>query len=120
LKNRVLVVDDEQGVREFYKDFLLDHGFEVLTAANAREGLRIADENELDIVIMDIDMPGLSGLDALKELREIDDKIPVLLLTAYERYKRNFASLYADEYIVKDKKPDFVLRKINERLKFSA
>jgi len=120
LKNRVLVVDDEQGVREFYKDFLMDNGFEVLTATNAREGLKIAGNNNLDVVLMDIDMPGLSGLDALKELREIDDKIPVLLLTAYERYKRNFASLYADEYIVKDKKPDFVLRKINERLKFSA
>lgn len=120
MKNRVLVVDDEQGVREFYKNFLLDNGFEVLTAANARDGLKIARDNNLDIVLMDIDMPGLSGLDALKELRKIDDNIPVFLLTAYERYKRNFVSLYADEYIVKDKKPDFVLRKINERLRFSA
>lgn len=120
MKTRVLIVDDEEGVREFYKDFLLEHGFEVLTASNAREGLRITEENHLDVVLMDIDMPGLSGLDALKELREIDDKIPVLLLTAYERFKRNFSSLYADEYIVKDKKPDFVLRKIYERLSFSA
>ncbi len=120
MKEKVLVVDDEKGIREYYKDLLQENGYEVYTAKNAKDGLQVASENELDLILLDINMPDLNGLDALKKIKEMDARIPVFLLTAHEKYKRNFASLYAEEYIVKDKKPDFIVRKIGEKLRSTA
>ncbi len=111
---KVLVVDDEFSIREYYKEFLCDNGFEAIMASGGQEGLELFKSENPDLVLLDISMPDINGMDILKEMKKINDKIPVFLLTAYEQYKRNFASLYAEEYLVKNKRPDLILKKIKE------
>ncbi len=110
----ILVVDDELGLREYYKDFLSENGYNVIVASNGKEGIDAFVENSPDLVLLDISMPDINGMVILKEMKKINDKIPVFLLTAYEEYKRNFATLYAEEYLIKNKKPEIILRKIKE------
>ncbi|TCK61699.1 response regulator [Seleniivibrio woodruffii] len=113
---RILIIDDEQHIREHYCKLLTDKGFHVDTAENGTSGLAKFREGEYDLVLLDVNMPDKSGLEVLKEIKGIKDSQVVFLLTAYEEYKRNFASLYAEEYFTKDKKIEILLRRINEHL----
>ncbi|MDK2791460.1 MAG: two-component system, OmpR family, response regulator Irr [Deferribacteres bacterium] len=116
MKNKVLIIDDDYSVREFYKTFLVENGYEVLTAEDGNEGYEVFKNNKPDLILLDISMPQKNGLDVLREIREVDEDIPVFLLTAYEEHKRNFASLYADEYFVKTKKPSLILDRMKKTI----
>jgi DNA-binding NtrC family response regulator len=80
---RVLVVDDEKLIRWSFQEKLAPDGYEVLTAGTAEEGLAIVEREGPDVVFLDIRLPGLSGLDALARLREIDDTCTVVMISAY-------------------------------------
>jgi two-component system response regulator AtoC len=80
---RVLVVDDEKLIRWAFKEKLEPDGYEVLTAESAEEGLKLVEREGPDVVFLDIRLPGMSGLDALERLREIDDTCVVIMITAY-------------------------------------
>ncbi|MBI5480751.1 MAG: sigma-54-dependent Fis family transcriptional regulator [Deltaproteobacteria bacterium] len=80
---RVLVVDDEKLIRWSFKETLEPDGYEVLTAETAEEGLTLVEHEGPDVVFLDIRLPGMSGLEALKKLREIDDTCAVIMITAY-------------------------------------
>lgn len=116
MATNILIVDDDPSIRAYYKDLLEANGYTVFTACDAMDGNRAFREVNPNVVLLDIDMPGKSGLDLLREIKDMRDDLPVFLLTAHEDYKRNFASLYAEEYITKNKKPDLLLRKLQEYL----
>jgi EAL domain-containing protein (putative c-di-GMP-specific phosphodiesterase class I) len=78
---RVLLVDDSELVRRAYGDFLSSCGFEVQTAGGAEEALGYAQRAPFDVVLSDISMPGMSGIDFLKSLRKLDLDVPVVLMT---------------------------------------
>jgi two-component system response regulator PilR (NtrC family) len=80
---RVLVVDDEAGMRDFLALLLEGEGFEVATAADGGEALRLFDERPADLVISDIRMPKMDGVALLGDLRQRDPALPVVLVTAY-------------------------------------
>jgi two-component system response regulator AtoC len=80
---RVLVVDDEKLIRWSFKETLEPDGYEVLTAGTAEEGLKLVESEGPDVVFLDIRLPGMSGLEALRKLREIDDTCAVVMITAY-------------------------------------
>ncbi len=80
---RVLVVDDEAGMRDFLALLLEGEGFEVATAAEGGEALRLFDERPADLVISDIRMPKMDGVALLADLRQRDPSVPVVLVTAY-------------------------------------
>ena len=80
---RVLVVDDEAGMREFLTLLLEAEGFDVATAADGGEALRVFDERPADLVISDIRMPKMDGVALLTGLRQRDPSLPVILVTAY-------------------------------------
>lgn len=109
-------MDDEEHIREHYQQLLSDKGFDVVTAHDGESGLETFRNGEFDLVLLDVNMPDKSGLEVLKEIKMIKERQVVFLLTAYEEYKRNFASLYAEEYFTKDKKIEILLRRINEHL----
>src|ERR1019366_3146004 len=79
---RVLIIDDEPSVLRVIGLLLERHGFAVASASNAREGLSLLAESGFDVVLSDIIMPELSGLDFLRELRQHDLDVPVILMTA--------------------------------------
>lgn len=81
---RVLIVEDEKMLAEMYSDKFKHEGFEVLLADDGEKGLKMALEEEPDILILDILLPKKEGVDVLKEIRESGDwgkKIPIIMLT---------------------------------------
>jgi len=80
---RVLVVDDERSIRELLEIFLKKEGFEVRTASAAVEALELARSAEFDLIVSDIKMPGMSGIELLRELRDTTFNGQFILLTAF-------------------------------------
>jgi two-component system, response regulator, stage 0 sporulation protein F len=98
---KLLVVEDDPNQRRLYEQELEDEGYEVRTAACGKEALAEISKERPDLVIMDISMPGMDGIEALGKVLGVDNTIPVILNTAYANYKDNFLSWAADAYVVK-------------------
>lgn len=100
---RILVIDDDPAVTSVLKRGLSYEGFAVDTASHGAEGLTLARERPPDLVILDIMMPGLNGLEVLQRLRAADEHLPVLLLTARDAPADQVQGLEsgADDYVVK-------------------
>ena len=98
---KLLVVEDDANQRRLYEQELADEGYEVQTAAGGKEALAQIGKDRPDLVIMDISMPGMDGIEALGKVLGVDNTIPVILNTAYANYKDNFLSWAADAYVVK-------------------
>jgi len=102
---KVLVVDDEDSVREIYRHEFLNSGYTVVVAADGEEGLLKAGEETPDIVLLDIMLPKMSGIEVLRALKEneLTKKIPVLLLTnlGEETIIKEGFELGADGYLLK-------------------
>jgi DNA-binding NtrC family response regulator len=81
--NRILVIDDEQSIRELLKDFLETKGFEVSTAPDGESGLELLKEDKFDLFLLDLMMPGISGLDVLREKESEKIDIPCIVITAH-------------------------------------
>ena len=80
---KILVIEDEQSVSSFIKKGLEEHGHEVTQAFDGSMGIRMASQNQYDLIILDIILPGINGLEVCQKLREQGDtQIPVLMLTA--------------------------------------
>lgn len=103
----LLVVDDEAGVLRLMKLELTAQGFRVITAADGEEALRLAEEQRPDAVVLDIMMPGISGLEVMRRLRERSN-VPIILVTAKDKDsdKVRGLELGADDYVVKPFNPD--------------
>jgi DNA-binding response OmpR family regulator len=97
----ILVVDDDEAIRILLKEELTEEGYQVITADNARDALKLVEQEPLDLVILDIRMPGMDGLEALPRILGMKEGLPVILNTAYSQYKESFMSWAADAYIVK-------------------
>ncbi len=82
-KERVLVVDDEQSIREFLEIMLKREKYEVTTAANGSKALRLLEKESFDMVITDIQMPQVSGMDLLEKVKNMNPNIIVIMITAY-------------------------------------
>jgi len=83
MADRLLVVDDEPSMREFLEIFLAQDGYEVVTASSGEEGFKVYRELEPDLILTDVKMPGMSGLDLIREIHALDPSIPIIAITAY-------------------------------------
>ena len=81
--NKILVVDDEQSMRDFLKILLVKDGHDVVTAKNGDQALSLLDKQPFDLVISDIRMPGMGGLELLEAIREHFGDLPVIMITAF-------------------------------------
>jgi len=100
-KPLLLIVEDDVNQRALYEEEMRDEGYEVVTASDGRQAIQVAAEAHPDLVIMDVNMPVMDGLDTMSRLIEADRHVPVIIHTAYESYKDSFASWSADAYVVK-------------------
>jgi DNA-binding response OmpR family regulator len=100
---RVLVVDDDNAIRSALARSLGAEGFTVDVAADGREALSVARDQEPDLVVLDLMLPGLSGLEVCRRLRAAEQHLPILLLTARDAVPDRVTGLEAgaDDYLVK-------------------
>ena len=114
----ILVADDDVRLRGLLQQFLTRHGFRVTTAGDAKEALAHFDSIAFDLLILDVMMPGESGLDLTKRLRAASE-VPILLLTAMGEPQDRIAGLAggADDYLVKPFEPDELLLRVRAILR---
>ena len=118
MKNRVLVVDDDEDIVSLLRDFLEAEGYDVATAGDGPTALEELDRSGADLVLLDVMMPGQSGFDVLRRIRDTSD-IPVLFLSAREEEsdKLRGLGLGGDDYIVKSATPTEVVARIKAVLR---
>ena len=97
---RILVADDEMSIRLLYSEELREEGYEVFTASNGREALEVVEKEPLDLIILDIKMPEMNGIEVLRRIKEQHPNLPVLLSSAYSEYKQDFGTWASEEYLV--------------------
>ena len=79
----ILIVDDEKNYLLVLSAVLEDEGYEVLTALNGPEALKIQKRSDLDLILTDMKMPGMNGIELLESVKEIDPDLPVIMMTAH-------------------------------------
>ncbi len=101
--NKILIVDDEKNVISSFKKILTQEGYEIFTASNAEEGLSVFENNPINLVIMDIRMPKITGLEAFSKFKEIEPKTPIIIMTAYGTTETAIEAmrLGAYDYVIK-------------------
>src|SRR5947209_20429178 len=123
MKNQplVLVADDEPRITKLVAITLTDEGFRVVTAASGEEALRKAEEMRPDIVLLDVVMPDLDGIEVMRQLREWRP-VPVILLTAKGSTadKAKGLDLGADDYIAKPFHPDDLAARVRAVIRRSS
>lgn len=99
---KILIVEDEDMIREGISDYLADCGYETIQAADGLEALEQFSNHQVALVLLDIQMPKLNGLEVLSEIRK-NSQVPVLMLTAFqdEEYKMSAFAALADGYLEK-------------------
>ena len=78
-KSRVLVIDDESAIRDSLRMTLEYEGYEFIGAATGQEGLALAERDAPDLVLLDVKMPGMDGIEVLERLRNMNETVPVIL-----------------------------------------
>jgi DNA-binding response OmpR family regulator len=123
--DRILIIEDDKAILMGLKDDLEYEGYEVATALNGKEGLKMAVEGKFQLIILDILLPGLNGFEVCKKLRETDIGTPILMLTAAkteEMDKVTGLELGADDYVTKPigsremvARVKAILRRVNQK-----
>ncbi|MFI9591979.1 response regulator transcription factor [Nonomuraea sp. NPDC052265] len=115
---RLLVVDDEPNIRELFSASLRMAGFEVLTAADGREALRVAEESTPDLVMLDVMLPDIDGLAVAGRLRSRGRRVPVLFVTAKDAPEDRIAGLgLGEDYVTKPFSLEEVIARIRAVLR---
>jgi two-component system, NtrC family, response regulator AtoC len=83
ITSQILIVDDDEAIRELLKEFFQGLGYGVVTAVNGSEGLRLISRHSFDCIISDHLMPDMNGLELLEQIREQNKKVPFLMITGY-------------------------------------
>ena len=99
--SKILVVEDDTNQALLFQEELEAEGYEIVVASNGRDAIEMADKIVPDLVVMDISMPGMDGIEAMGRILSEHNKLPVILNTAYASYKDNFLSWSADAYVIK-------------------
>jgi len=117
-KYRILIVDDEQNVCDFLEEFLKFKGYAAFKASSGDEALRSLKEKDTDLILLDILMPGMSGLEVLENVRKLYPNLPVIILTGVKdkRMVDDTLNMGAADYICKPIDLDILEQSISNNL----
>ena len=101
MKKKILLVDDEEGIQMLYREELEEDGYTVISAYTGEEGLEKFKAESQHLVILDIQMPGMNGIETLRQMKMENAELPVILSSAYNEYKQDLGAWASDEYVVK-------------------
>ena len=113
---KVLCVDDDLTLLQLYRDELSEEGYQVILARDGKEGLSKFVKEKPDLVVMDIRMPVMDGIEALGAMLGKNRQVPVILNTAFPQYKENFMTWGAEAYVLKSSDLTELKQKIREVL----
>ena len=115
---RILIVDDEEVLRDVLDAVLRREGFDVISASSGEEALSILDAEEVDLVILDVMLPGISGIDTLRSIRISTPQLPVVVITAFSSIDGAIEAMKygAFHYIPKPFKNEEVVMTVNKAL----
>ena len=113
---KILIVDDDDNICLLYEEELKDAGYEVEVANNGKECIDKIKAGKIDLIVMDIRMPEMDGLEALGKVIAQHKNIPIILNSAYSSYRDDFRSWGADAYVVKSSDLTELKDKISEVL----
>ena len=110
----ILIVDDEKNYLVVLEELLGPEGYEIITTDNANNALRLIEESDLDLVITDMKMPGMNGMNLLEDAKRINSDLPIIIMTAYGTIEMAVEAMkkHAYDYIEKPFK--------NEQLKLTV
>ena len=109
----ILIIEDEKSIRQLYQEELEEEGYKVILASDGIDGIHKLRNEKVDIVILDIKMPNIDGRMAFRQIKKIKKDMPVIINTAYDKYRSDFEELKADAYVVKS----FDLNELKETIK---
>ena len=114
----ILIVDDEPIVRESIRDWLIDAGYQVATAESGEEALEMIEKQDFSVMVLDVRLPGKTGITVLKEVKERKPGIKSIVITAYPSTELagEAMKLGAVDYLIKPIVPDDLERLIHETL----
>ena len=117
-KTKILVVDDEKEIADLLEIYLISDGFEVLKAYNGEEGLRILEQEKVDLMLLDVMMPGIDGLEMCRRVRE-DKNIPIIIVSAKSQELDKILGLStgADDYVSKPFNPLELMARVKSQLR---
>ncbi len=117
-KVKILVVDDEKSICDILEEYLSTKGFDVLTANDGYTAVEIVKKNNIGAVVCDIKMPGMDGIETAQEIKKIDQRIPVLIVTAYPNMDTAINALKSgvNDYLVKPVNLEEIYEKVSRVL----
>ena len=113
---KVLCVDDDLSLLRLYEDELTEEGYKVVLAKDGKEAIAKFEKESPQVVVMDIRMPVMDGIEALTNLLGKDRQVPVILNTAYPQYRENYMTWGAEAYVIKSSDLTELKQKIREVL----
>jgi len=113
---RLLVVEDDKNQRMLYTEELEYQGYDVTAVGTAREALEVVQESGIDLVVLDIQMPGMDGVEALGKILSKKSQLPVILYTAYAKHEANFLTWSRAAYLMKTSNLTPLVDKVKEIL----
>ena len=97
---KILVGDDEIRIRLLYEEVLTEAGYRVIAAKDGKEVCEKFKDEKPDLVILDVKMPGMHGIEALERIREMDKDVPVIISTAYQKHEYMFPGSFLQSDVV--------------------
>lgn len=124
IKHKVLTIDDEESVRDLLTSILVEAGYDVITASNGTEGLKISTEEKVDLIILDLVMPGFNGFQVCERLRanNATKTTPILVLTGLAGTEEMEMALNAgaDDFVTKPIRMKELLARVKSLLKIKG
>ena len=115
-KKRILLVDDDESIQLLYREEFEDEGYTIDSAYNGVEALAQFNENPPNLVILDINMPGMNGIEVLHQMKALRTDIPIILSSAYHEYKQDFGTWASEAYVVKSANMDELKAMVRKHL----
>jgi len=113
----VLVVDDDRHQRLLYEQELKFAGYDGLLSTSGPQAIEAVANQKVDVVVLDIAMPGMDGVETLSKLLDLDRQLPVILNTAYASFQDDFMTWAAEAYVVKSSDLTELLEQVAEALR---
>ena len=98
---KILLVDDDESIQLLYQEEFREDGYQVDSSFNGADALKKFRDNSPDLVILDIQMTGMNGIETLRQMKMMNSSVPVILSSAYHEYKQDLGAWASDAYVVK-------------------